>query len=242
MKKLTCTLLLSDHARLAEAAETFARVAFDVCYTVRRSRWDNQLDADMEAALEKGADCLLNLLCPVILPKRLLAKVRGPAVNFHPAPPEWPGIGSPSLALYHDERTFGATVHLMLGKVDSGAILKVSRFPVFPSDTCESLFTRALDHSLFLFYEVAAEIAAGKTPMPCGETWKRPALTRRQFERWMTLQPDATADEVRRKIRALRHSKFPGPFVEVGGYRFELPPGSPDPVESQRQPSGHNQT
>jgi methionyl-tRNA formyltransferase len=228
MKRPSCALLLSDHAGLADSAEAFVRAAFDVRYTVRRSRWDNRVDSNMEAAFEPGFDCLFNFLCPVILPERLLQKVRGPAVNFHPAPPEWPGIGSPSLALYHGETTFGATAHLMVGKVDSGAILKVIRFPIADAETCETLFARSLAHALLLLYQVGSEIAVGNTLSPNGETWKRPALTRRQFEDWMTLDVAADPEEVRRKVRALRHSKFPGPFVNLAGYRFALPPGLPN--------------
>jgi methionyl-tRNA formyltransferase len=228
MNKLSCALLLSDHAGIADSAEAFGCAAFDVRYVVRRSRWDNKVDSDMEAAFSQNFDCLLNFLCPVILPERLLAKVRGPAVNFHPAPPEWPGIGSPSLALYHGETTFGATAHLMIGKADAGEILKVVRFPIFPHDSCQSLFARSLDHALLLLYDVGSAIATGQTPVPTGETWKRAAFTRRQFEEWMTLAPDASAEEIQRKVRAVRHPKFPGPFVKLGGYRFELPPGIPD--------------
>lgn len=228
MNKLNCALLLSDHPHLADAAEAFARNCFDVRYVVRRSRWDNHVDGNMEAAFAEGFDCLLNFLCPVILPKHLLASVHGPAINFHPAPPEWPGIGSPSLALYHEERVFGVTAHLMAEKVDAGDILKVMRFAISERDSCENLFARALDYTLILFYEVAADVAAGRVPAPCGETWKRTALTRRQFEKWMTVGVNDDPEEIRRKIRAVRHSKFPGPFIEHAGYRFELPPGPPD--------------
>ncbi len=228
MKKLSCALLLSDHPGLADSAEAFAQAAFDVRYTLRRSRWDNKVDEIMVAAFEGGFDCLLNFLCPVILPERLLQKVRGPAVNFHPAPPEWPGIGSPSLALYHNETTFGATAHLMVEKVDAGAILKVIRFPIAEAETCETLFARSLAHALLLLYQVGFEIAVGNTPSPSGDAWKRPALTRRQFEEWMTLDVGADAEEIRRKVRALRHSKFPGPFINLAGYRFALPPGLPN--------------
>jgi hypothetical protein len=99
---------------------------------------------------------------------------------------------------------------------------------VLANDTCESLFARALDHSLIQFYDVLYAIAMEGSIEPAGETWARPAISRAEFERWMTLTPDDSPDELRRKVRALRHSKFPGPFFAVDGLRFQLPP---TPVE-----------
>ena len=169
-------------------------------------------------------DFLFNYLSPIILPPGVLGALRRASVNFHPAPPEWPGVGSASYALYAGDAAFGATAHLMTEKPDAGAILRVRRFPVAPDDTCERLFDRALAETLVLFKELLPEIARTGQPVPNGEAWARKAITRAQFERWMTLPPDAPPEEVRRKVRALRHSRFPGPFVELAGVRFALPP------------------
>jgi methionyl-tRNA formyltransferase len=228
--KYSCILLSSDREHLSSAAETFARKLFDVKHVSRYPRDAKHLAAEVTDLTRGGeVDFLFNYLSPVIVPERILQSIRRGAVNFHPAPPEWPGIGSASYALFEGDETFGVTAHLMTLKVDSGPIVRTLRFPIVPDDDCESLFQRALNFSLFLFYDVLATVAQIGAAKACDETWKRDAIRRAEFEKWMRISPSDSADDVRRKVRALHHSTLPGPYVEVAGMRFHLPAGSPLP-------------
>jgi len=223
----SCVLLLSDHEELADRAERIARERFEVRAVARHARHDRALANTITRA--QDTEFLFNVLSAVYIPTETLAHVSDLAINFHPGPPEWPGVGSASYAIYDGQLTFGVTAHLLTERFDAGAILRVRRFPILAEDTCETLFQRALARSVDLFDELSKEISEGEYPGPSGERWARRAVTRVEFERWMTLSPDASPQEVARKERALRHSRFPGPFVEVGGYRFELPPRSAPP-------------
>lgn len=225
MRKYSCILLTCEDAHLASAAESFARTVFDLRHHSRYARGAKFLDGDVESLCgDGGVDFLLNFLSPVIIPARLLRNIRRAAVNFHPAPPQWPGVGSASYALYEEDETFGVTAHVMTEQIDAGPILRSTRFPIVPDDTCETLFARALNFSLFLFYDLAAELASSGEARPNGQTWARPAIRRADFERWMHVAAWDAPDEIRRKVRALRHSQFPGPFVELAGMRFAVLP------------------
>lgn len=220
-EKTSCILLLSDQPPLADAAEAYARRLFDVRCAARSARSQNSFDGSVSRALSRGAvDFILNFLSPLIVPKEMLDAAEIAAVNFHPAPPRWPGVGSASFALYEGDTTFGVTAHLMTAKVDAGPILKTLSFPVLPEDDCELLWNRALHHALTLFYDVAFELATTRRVAPSGQAWERPAITRKQFERWMVIEAGAPVEEIRRKVRALRHPRFAGPFMEVAGVRF----------------------
>jgi len=143
-------------------------------------------------------------------------------VNFHPAPPEWPGRGSASLALFHNETSFGATAHTMAPDVDAGPILAVKRFAILPGESCETVFARAEEACLELFQEVVKQVTDhGCLPPPTGESWRGRPMTRKQFEEWLVLNP-ADRDTFVRKVRAARHSRFPGPYVVIHGYKFGL--------------------
>jgi len=221
-------LLTSNHEHLATAAEEFARRHFDVVHVSGYPRSAKRLEpAALEAAAGGEVDYLFNFLSPVVLKADLLRSIGRSAINFHPAPPAYPGVGSASYALFHGDAEFGITAHLMEPKCDSGLILRTLRFPVAPDDTCETLFDRALVRSLDLYQDVLADIAAGRMPEGCGETWSRAAITRAEFERWMELSLDDPPDVFERKINALRHSRFPGPFLRVRGRRFGYV-GEPD--------------
>jgi methionyl-tRNA formyltransferase len=231
--KYSCILLTSDREHLSSAAETFARKLFDVKHVSRYPRGAKHLAAEVTDLTRGGeVDFLFNYLSPVIVPERILQSIRRGAINFHPAPSEWPGIGSASYALFEGDETFGVTAHLMTSKVDSGPIVRSLRFPIVADDDCESLFARALNFSLFLFYDVLAMVAQTGTANACNEKWKRDAIRRAEFEKWMRISPSDSAEEVRRKVRALHHSMLPGPYVEVAGMRFHLPAGAPLPRAS----------
>lgn len=218
--RYTCVLLTSDRPELAEAAERCARAAFDVRHVSRHARSERVFPQDAIAVLESGTvDILLNYLAPMIVPAAVLAMVRLDAINFHPAPPAWPGIGSASYALYHGDATFGVTAHRMTTRVDAGDIVQVSTFPIDPDDTCEKLFERALSETLPLFRDVCAALVRDGRLSPSGDRWARPAISRAEFERWMTVSEHDSPEEILRKVRALRHPRFPGPFIEVNGVR-----------------------
>jgi methionyl-tRNA formyltransferase len=224
-RQYTCALLTCADEHLASSTESYTKTLFDVRHVSRHRRDDTALPAGLTRALaSEQVDFLFNFLAPVIYPGEILKKIRRSAINFHPAPPEWPGVGSASFALYEGDKEFGATAHLMTERVDAGEIVRVIRFPIFPEDSCDRLFERSLNYTLILFYEVLAEAYASGTLGRSGETWKRKAGTRKQFENWMTLSPGDSPEEVARKVRALRHSRLPGPFFDLAGFRFELPP------------------
>jgi methionyl-tRNA formyltransferase len=234
-KPMSCFLLTSDHEHLSGAAEQFARRLFDVRHVSRYPRGTRELAPEVEQIARSRSeriDYLFNFLSPVIVPPQILRSVRKSSINFHPAPPKWPGVGSASLALYEGDEVFGATAHAMTAKVDSGAILRAIRFPILAEDDCQSLFGRALDFALLLFYDVLTELARGGKIDPSGETWERRAVTRAQFETWMRVSLDDEPEDVVRKARALSHTRLPGPYVELAGMRFYLPAGATVPVKS----------
>jgi methionyl-tRNA formyltransferase len=224
-QRYNCILLTGDDAALAPAAEAHVRTRFDVRHVSRHARSEKSIPAAARAlALSGSIDFLLNFLSPMIVPGDMLAAIRRESINVHPAPPEWPGVGSASYALYAGDATFGVTVHRMTAVVDAGDIIKVLRFPIQPDDACDNLFDRAQATSLTAFVETCDVLARAGRVLPSGERWARPATTRAQFERWMHVSPADSPEEISRKVRAVRHRRFPGPFVELAGFRFELPP------------------
>ena len=216
-------LLMADRADLADAAEAFARERFDVRHASRHARNERKFPQAAAAEIARdNVDLLLNYLSPMYVPNVVLRDVQREAINFHPAPPAWPGVGSASYALYRGDPTFGVTAHRMTAKIDGGEIVRVERFPVLSDDTCDTLFSRALRATLDLFCKVCQDLAVVGHVAPTGDRWEREAVTRAEFENWMTLSPADPPDEIARKVQALRHPRFPGPFFEIDGVRVEV--------------------
>jgi len=155
-------------------------------------------------------DVLLSYLSPWVVPVRCLADSRL-ALNFHPGPPEYPGIGCTNYAVYDGVTTYGVTVHHMAKAVDAGPILAVERFPVAAEATVVTVTTQAYTALRSLFVIVVDLIRQG-TPFPtCAERWCRPAGTRTQFLAWLDqeLSPDPVERERRR--RAMIFPGYPVP-------------------------------
>ena len=65
-----------------------------------------------------------------ILKDNILNKVNKAAINFHPGPPEYRGIGCVNYALYENSKFYGCTAHLIDEKVDNGKIIDVKKFNI----------------------------------------------------------------------------------------------------------------
>ena len=111
-------ILLTQRAFAPAIAPTLQAAGADVTVAVTL--------AELETALAQPAR-VISFGSGVIVPPPLLARLKGPAYNFHPGPPEYPGIFPSVFALYAGEKEFGVTLHEMAAAVDSGPIVSVER-------------------------------------------------------------------------------------------------------------------
>lgn len=97
-----------------------------------------------------------------------LAAYRGRILNIHPALlPKFGGKGFYGAAVHQavlaaGETESGATVHLVDGEYDHGAILAQRKVSVLPDDTPETLAARVLVQEHVLYAETLQKIAMGE--------------------------------------------------------------------------------
>ena len=63
-----------------------------------------------------------------ILKKNLIKKAEIAAINFHPGPPNYKGIGCLNYAIYEKSKYYGTTCHLINERIDNGKIIDVKKF------------------------------------------------------------------------------------------------------------------
>jgi len=80
--------------------------------------------------ITKKFDYIFSFRSHFILNKTVIAKAKIYAINFHPGPPEYRGIGCVNFALLNNEKNYGATVHLINEKIDNGKIIMVNKFKI----------------------------------------------------------------------------------------------------------------
>ncbi len=163
-----------------------------------------------------------------MLPKSLLNRASIAAVNFHPAPTEYPGSGCLNFALYEEADLYGVTAHIMNEKVDNGAILECRRFPILPADTVDSLLERTHLKLLDLFFDVVTDLVLRekdaldeRLKKSLSEQWHGEARKMRDFENLRLIPVDISENELAKIVRATYTEKFP-PILELYGYEFVL--------------------
>lgn len=187
----------ADHV-YARIAADFLKVHFENPLIIFSSRKDPFPDA----LYQWKGDLLISYLAQWIIPDAVLKNASIAAVNLHPGPPEYPGIGCTNFAIYNGEKEFGITCHHMLGKVDSGNIITVKRFPVFETDSVYSLTQRCYVEILHAFLEMMYGFMQGKQFAQSSESWKRKPYTRKQLNALCELTKDMAKEEVDRRMKA----------------------------------------
>lgn len=209
---------------LGKADDPYTERALDFCLqaftdvTACLGRWGDPLPAPM---CTWEGEYILSFLSRWVVPEWVLLRAGRASLNFHPAPPEYPGVGCVNFALYEGAEEYGVTCHHMVAQVDSGPIVAVRRFPIYAWDTVASLLTRTYAYLEVLFYEVMDRLLAGDELPLAPERWRRPAFTRRDLDMLSRIEPGMTEEEVQRRVRATTFGPW-RPFVLLHGHRFCL--------------------
>lgn len=218
MKKQDTSILFLGKANDAycERAMHFCQTRFkDV--TACLGVWGDPLP---EVARNWDGDYILSYLSRWVVPAYLIMRARKASINFHPAPPEYPGIGCNNFALYENAKEYGVTCHHMAPKVDTGKIIAVRRFPVSPQEGVAELLERTYEHQIALFLQIVGQLAEGKDLPRSNERWARQPYTREEFNALFLITPGMSKEEIARRIRAVSYQHWQ-PYVELHGYRFE---------------------
>jgi methionyl-tRNA formyltransferase len=162
----------------------------------------------------------------VIVPRTFLQALGHSAYNFHPGPPQYPGWAPAHFALYDGVGTFGATMHVMAPRVDSGPITGVESFPIPESASVRDLEQIAYIRLGYLFWRKARELACNSGPLPrLPIAWSGTKSTKQMYHDYCALPSEIDATELKRRIRAFDDDFRGIPFtVTLDGvcYRLDL--------------------
>jgi methionyl-tRNA formyltransferase len=209
---------------IGKAGDFFSRQAADfitVHYPSARIVYSSRQQSFPEELLDWRGDVIISYLSQWIIPGPLLKNARYAALNFHPGPPEYPGIGCTNFAVYNNEDTFGITCHHMNPKVDTGDIVAVDLFPLFESDTVYTITQRCYSLILNMFYNIFTLLMQGEPLPDAGVGWKRRPYLRKELDELCRLTPDMSIEEIERRLKATDYIQ-PWAFMQVGDEVFKL--------------------
>ncbi|KPQ39973.1 MAG: methionyl-tRNA formyltransferase [Phormidium sp. OSCR] len=172
-------------------------------------------------------DLLISVQYHAILKAPEIQTAQRMAVNLHMAPlPEYRGCNQFSFAIVNGDEEFGTTLHVMNAGVDTGDILAERRFPIPKDVFVGELFKLTEDYSLQLFREELEPLISGHlSPKPQTEfTNRKPPQFhyRKEIETLKRIDPNWSADQIDRHIRATTMAGFAPPYLDFGNYRVSL--------------------
>ena len=169
-------------------------------------------------------DMIISYISPWIVPKAILNKTKQWNINFHPGPPEYPGIGCFNFAIYDSVREFGVTAHNMESKVDTGEIIGVRRFSMAKEETVKSLSKKTYSALLLLYKDIIDYFAENNSLPQSSEIWKREPYKRSELEDLATIKPSMSEEEIKKRIRSTYYQGKPAPFIKLFNHKFEYNP------------------
>jgi len=88
---------------------------------------------------EWEGDWIISYRGDYIFPESVYRRAHKGAINFHPAPPRYRGLGSQHYAIYRGDETYGSTCHHLAKSVDTGDIIDVAEFKIAPGISASTL-------------------------------------------------------------------------------------------------------
>ena len=209
-------LMPATHAKVAEAyvvASGISAVSSSVAESL----------AELDAAVNDGCDLLLSFSTGVIVPERILARDGLVAVNVHGASPSFPGRDPHHFAHYNRASIYGATIHYMTAKVDSGPIVDTELFNVTPGMTPAQLLEQSTAAGFELIRRFFYGVAKSGWPMPKEDIhWGGAKTTRKDFLALCKVDCSMPADEFERRKAATSMPGYLNLYIELHGCRFRL--------------------
>lgn len=166
-------------------------------------------------------DYIISYLCPILIPLKIINKAKIAAINFHPGPPEYPGIGCTNYAIYNNDNFYGVTCHFMSKNIDDGPIIDVKRFKIKNNETLFSLTEKSYKNMYHLYEKTIKKIFLGQELQPSSNIeWVGKAKTRKQFLKFLELSSAMSAKEIKKRIYSSTYPGFEPAHFKIKGIKF----------------------
>ena len=164
-------------------------------------------------------DYVFSYLSQWIIPVSTLDGASKAAINWHPGPPEYPGIGCTNFAIYNEEKEFGITCHHMNPRVDTGPIIQVRKFPIQSKDSVWKVTQQCYEEIAKSYQDVIALLAEGEELPASEKKWTRNPYRRDELDALCELTLDMSEKEMKLRIKATKYDRH-WAYLNINGVKF----------------------
>lgn len=177
----------------------------------------------LKTSLKEKPVLLLSFGTSVIVPGKLLKDPSLLALNVHAASPQYPGTDPHHFAVYENVKNYGATLHYMEEKVDSGPIVDLELFRVMKGTTPSKLLKLANQAGWRLIKRFFCNYDVNVRPKVMSRIrWGTRKTTRKKFLDLCRINARMKAKEIHRRKRATEMPGFRNLYTEIAGLRFRI--------------------
>jgi len=191
-----------------------------------KALWSNNRGEDFQIDTSSFYDFIFCFRSYYILSEQVLSQSRY-AINFHPAPPKYPGSGGVNFALLNNDSFFGVTIHLMDKKVDSGRIIHHKKIKISTDDNVEYLLEKKNKTLFNEFKKFTQNIFTSGSEFiqesidNSVEKWGNFKGRINQINDLQEINIDISDEDLEKKIRCIHTNKHPI-FIRLHGRKFIL--------------------
>ena len=162
-----------------------------------------------------------------ILSKSLIKNTKYGAINFHPGPPNYRGVGAPNFALYNNDKFFGCTAHFMNSKIDSGKIINVKKFRIKKSDNVETLLNKThqemLKQGILIINKIIKDPKLDKMKISSTNKyqWCKKLNSLKDLNKFYEINKNINKRNLKKKLRATIIGRYK-PYINIHNHRFIL--------------------
>lgn len=159
-----------------------------------------------------------------ILNQKFIKKAKICAINFHPGPPQYRGIGCVNFALENLENYYGATAHLISKKIDFGKIFDCKFFKISKRDSISKVLEKTYKIQLKQFDSLINKLIKKNydfKKLIKKDRWSSKLYLRRDLEKLYIINKNIKKIKLQNRIRATNTDKFK-PYLLLHGYKFVL--------------------
>ena len=161
-----------------------------------------------------------------ILKKDLIKKAKIAAINFHPGPPNYRGIGCLNYAIYEGSKYYGTTCHIINEQIDNGKIIDVKKFRLHRKYSVDDLQKITYTVMLKQAKEVIKNLSKNKKYLDKkimnnnSKKWSKKIESRMELDKFYEIKITDKKSTIKKKIRAT-YTNLYKPYIKLHGYTFE---------------------
>ena len=181
-------------------------------------------DIPNQKILNWKGDIIICFRSHFILSQKFIKKAKICAINFHPGPPQYRGIGCVNFALENSEKYYGATAHLISKKIDFGKILDCKLFKISKKDTISKVLEKTYKIQIKQLDNLISELIKKNYDYKSffkKNSWSSKLYLRKDLEKLYIINKNIKKSKLNIRIRATYINKFK-PYILLHGYKFVL--------------------